>query len=224
MTVEHIDDAGGVGEEVGVVGDHNNSGAFVVDAGELFHHEARGARVEVAGGLVGEDDFGFGDEGASDGDALLLAARELDGEVVGFFLEIEAGENVGGLDAAVGLRGAGIDEGKGNVVEDGEGGNEVEVLEDEADFLRAEAGFFFVANAGDGFAVQEIDTRGGGVEEANDVEEGGFAAAAGTHNHNELAALDGEVKIFERKSLGVAEAVGTRKTFDANQFGRWVNR
>ena len=40
-------------------------------------------RVEVAGGLVGEDHRRFGDERPGDGDALLLAARQLAGPVVG---------------------------------------------------------------------------------------------------------------------------------------------
>ena len=36
-----------------------------------------GLRVEVAGRLVGEDDLGLAHERARDGDALLLATREL---------------------------------------------------------------------------------------------------------------------------------------------------
>ena len=41
----------------------------------------RGARVEVAGRLVGQEDGRVGDERAGDGDALLLAAGELRGVV-----------------------------------------------------------------------------------------------------------------------------------------------
>ena len=39
--------------------------------------------VEVAGRLVGEDQLGVADQGAGDGDALLLAARELARPVLG---------------------------------------------------------------------------------------------------------------------------------------------
>ena len=53
--------------------------------------------VEIAGGFVGEDDFGVGDDGAGDGDALLLAAGELVGVVVFFFFEVEAVESFGGF-------------------------------------------------------------------------------------------------------------------------------
>ena len=44
---------------------------------EQRHHLDAGPRVEVAGGLVGEDDCGSVDQRARDGHALLLAAGEL---------------------------------------------------------------------------------------------------------------------------------------------------
>ena len=60
------------------MGDHDDRLA------ELAHgaaHEVEdlgpGAAVEVAGGLVGEDDRRLAGQGAGDGDALLLAAAEL---------------------------------------------------------------------------------------------------------------------------------------------------
>ena len=65
-----------------VVGDHHDGLTKLVDgvAHELEHLGAR-PRVEVAGGLVGEDDRGVGDQGAGDGDALLLTSGELAGAV-----------------------------------------------------------------------------------------------------------------------------------------------
>src|SRR5918993_1164155 len=47
-----------------------------------LHHIGAGLRVEVAGRLVGEDHGRFADQRPGDGDALLLAAREL-GRAVG---------------------------------------------------------------------------------------------------------------------------------------------
>ena len=66
----------------GIVGDHDHRLAELVDrlAQQPQHVLAR-LRVEVAGRLVGEDDGRFGDQGAGDGDALLLAAGELGGPV-----------------------------------------------------------------------------------------------------------------------------------------------
>ena len=44
---------------------------------EHLHHFLAMLGVEVAGRLVGEDQLGVADQGAGDGDALLLAARQL---------------------------------------------------------------------------------------------------------------------------------------------------
>ena len=53
-------------------------------------HRGRGLGVEVARGLVGEEDLGIADERATEGEALLLAAREGVREAVAGVLEAEA--------------------------------------------------------------------------------------------------------------------------------------
>ncbi len=53
--------------------------------------------VEVSGGFVGEDEVGIGDDGAGDGDALLLSAGELAGEVVEPVAEADEVECGGGV-------------------------------------------------------------------------------------------------------------------------------
>src|SRR2546425_7634710 len=69
--------ATGVGGDVELVGDeHDGQPAAVEALQERQHFHAR-ARVEVAGGLVGQDDGRIVDERPRDGHALLLAAREL---------------------------------------------------------------------------------------------------------------------------------------------------
>ena len=63
--------------EIGVrrrVGDHDDGRAFLVELAEHPHHLLAMRGVEVAGRLVGEDQLGLADQGAGDGDALLLAA------------------------------------------------------------------------------------------------------------------------------------------------------
>ena len=69
--------------DVGLVGDEDDGaarGVEVVQEGE----DVRGrGRVEVAGGLVGQEERGLGHECPGDGDALLLAARELARLVLG---------------------------------------------------------------------------------------------------------------------------------------------
>ena len=109
--------------------------------------------VEVASGFVGHDDIGLVADGAGDGEALLLA----DGKLVGFGLGL-----VGHLD---GLEG-GIDLlmvmilsadalGDGEVLPGGDGGQEIEALEDETDFVASEAGAVGVGELRDVGAVEE---------------------------------------------------------------------
>ena len=67
----------------GVVRDHRRRGAeLAVDALEHLEHELAGLEVERAGRLVAEQHVGPLGDRARDRDALLLAARELRGEVV----------------------------------------------------------------------------------------------------------------------------------------------
>jgi len=122
------------------VSDHDDSVAFAVDALEFVHDGEGRVRVEIARGLVGEDNLWVRDDGAGDGGALLLAAGELEGEVVFFVFHIEAVEGFGGLDEAAGFVVAGVDEGEGDIFDDREIRDEVEVLENEADFFGSQTG------------------------------------------------------------------------------------
>ena len=91
------------------------------------------ARVEVPGGLVGEEDRRLVDDGASDRDALLLAAGELVREPLLLTLESDDPQRLGdGLaDHRAGL--ADDLQREGDVLEDGLVGQQPEVLEHRAD-------------------------------------------------------------------------------------------
>ena len=79
-TVGEEEDALGVGGGDGVMGDHDDRLTELVHRG-AHERQDLGARagVEVAGGLVAEDDLGAAGQGAGHGDTLLLATRELAG-------------------------------------------------------------------------------------------------------------------------------------------------
>ena len=72
--VAQVDLAVGGGRDVGVVGDEDDRPPAGVELAEDAEDLGAGVAVEVAGRLVGEDERRFGDEGARDGDPLLLAA------------------------------------------------------------------------------------------------------------------------------------------------------
>src|SRR3546814_19742803 len=62
--------------------DLDDGDAAPVEIGQQLHDLERAFAVEVAGRLVGEQHVGTGDDGAGDGDALLLAARKLGGRMI----------------------------------------------------------------------------------------------------------------------------------------------
>ena len=63
--------------DVVFVRDQDDRNASAVQRLQERHHLDAGRRVQCAGGLVGEDQLRFVDQRAGDGDALLLAARQL---------------------------------------------------------------------------------------------------------------------------------------------------
>src|ERR1700677_4645516 len=83
FAVAHVEDAVSDLGGLGVVGDHEDG--LVELAAGLAEHVEGGigvVGVEVAGGLVGEDYGGSGNQCSRDGDALLLSAGKLVGAVV----------------------------------------------------------------------------------------------------------------------------------------------
>src|SRR3990167_2891931 len=81
--VHEMHDAFRICGHVGLVRDHQHGDAlFGVQVPEQFHDLLAAVRVEVAGGLVGQQHLRLGDDGARDGHALLLPAREFARRVV----------------------------------------------------------------------------------------------------------------------------------------------
>src|SRR6185437_8052336 len=103
---------------------------------EQLHHHGLVRFVQIAGGFVGEDDAGVVDERARNADALLLAARELGGQVGGAIGEADLTESCGRLalvrHAMEMLR-------EHDVFQCREIGDEMELLEYESDLFSAEA-------------------------------------------------------------------------------------
>lgn len=91
---EHDYDAIGEAEGfIAVVGDEDGSDAGVADdGGEVIDESGAGGGVEGGEGLVEEQQFRLQGEGASEGDALGLAAREIAGVAIGEVIDAEAGQ------------------------------------------------------------------------------------------------------------------------------------
>jgi hypothetical protein len=78
MPVAEFDDPVGDAERSGVMGGHDCCDALGVNHfDEKVDDHPAGPRVELSGGLVGEEEFRTVRQGPGDSDALLFATREL---------------------------------------------------------------------------------------------------------------------------------------------------
>ena len=121
--------------------------------------------VQVAGGFVGDDQHGIGDQGACDGHTLLLSAGEFLGLVVHavaqpnllehFFCQLVP------LFARV-LVAAVIYQRQDHVAQGGGAGQQVVRLEDIAEFGIADGCQLVFIQVADIFAIQDILSRAGG--------------------------------------------------------------
>src|SRR5262245_42390608 len=129
---DHV--AAGVDGDVRLVRDEDDGLALVVQALEDAHDLLRGAGIQVAGRLVGQDQLRVVDERAGDRDALLLSARELARVVVPAVREaddLEAPHRL--LAPPIGAMAVGrVDQRQLDVVERGGPREQIERLEDEA--------------------------------------------------------------------------------------------
>jgi hypothetical protein len=76
-TIEQAHDAPGLVRIARIVGDDADGGASGMQLAEQLHDRFAVLGVQVAGGLVGQENGGLTDHGARDGDALLLTSRKL---------------------------------------------------------------------------------------------------------------------------------------------------
>ena len=172
------------------MGDHHDGGALLVQLGEQVHHLLAILGVEVAGGLVGEDELGVGDYGAGDGHALLLSARELLREVLG---PVGDGHSLHhGRDPLLALRGADVQVAQRqlNVFIYVQFVNQVETLEHEADVTLAEARTSLLFQLTHLLSQQLVGASCGIVQQTQNVEQCRFAAARWSHYSDKFAVLN----------------------------------
>ena len=198
------------------MGDEQEGGAVgAVDLAHHLKHLVGGFGVQIAGGFIGEDEGGVHRQGAGEGDALLLAAGHVGGEVVGPGGEADLAEQVVRALAHGGVREAAIGEdGHHHVFQRREGGDEVVILEDEADGVAAEPGKGCVVQGAGFVAFDEEAALGRAIQQADDVEQGAFAGAGRADEGDEFAAFQSEVDLMQHLHLHRgAEIVGFADIF-----------
>ena len=138
----------------GGVGDHNNGLTGLIDAVEQVQKIICGAGIQRTGGLICKDQFGLGDQSPGHSGPLLLSA----GDFVGVFFKKSGDTKAGGqiFEASVHLRvfHTGQHQRQIDVVLQGEGVQQVEVLKHKAQVIPAEAGELLVLQLGQLLPVQ----------------------------------------------------------------------
>ena len=194
--------------DVRVVGDDHDRLAPGVHPVEDLEDLEAGLAVEVAGGLVGEDQRGLVHERPGDGRPLALSPGELGRAVLCPVREADPVEGRARQLLALRARDPGIQEGELHVAQKRGLGEEVEGLEDEADLLVADGRDLEARELVDVVSLQAVGAGGGGVEAAEDVHEGRLAGAGRADDRHHLPALDLEVDPLQRVNRDLAGVVG----------------
>jgi hypothetical protein len=159
--------------DVQVAGDRHQCGAGL--GGHLLqqgHHRRAGLDVEGAGGLVRQHHPGTTLQRAGDGDPLLLTARQLLRRRLGPGGEADPVEHLQRATSALVVRlAAGVQQRCRHVLPRGPTGQQVELLEDEAERLTAQAGPPPGAQPVGRLAVEQVLPRRRAVEETQQVEQ-----------------------------------------------------
>jgi hypothetical protein len=201
------DDPVRVGGAARVVGHHHDRLAELADRlPQEVQDVGRGVRVEVAGGLVGEDQIGLVDQRPGAGNPLLLTAGELGRAVRETVRDAQLPDQVAepvAVDPGPGQVGR-----EGDVLGRGQRRDQVEGLEDEADLVPAQPGEPGVVEPADVLAAHERLPGRRPVEAGHAVHERRLARARRTHHGGEPGPVDGHVDAVQGVHRRLAAAVG----------------
>src|SRR5215216_4720720 len=202
------DPAAEPGRDPGVVGDHDHRDPAVgVEAGQQLQHLVARARVEVAGGLVGQQHGRLGDQGPGNGHALLLAARELGGPVLEPVPEPDRLQGLGGQAAALPPAQPPVDQRQADVGHRRGPGQQLEALEHEAHDPVADRGQLVPGQPGHVPSVEPQRPRGRPVQPAEQPEQGRLARPARPHDGHGVAPLHHQVDPVKGPHLDPVQAV-----------------
>ena len=148
------------------MGDEQNGGPLVIEGAQLAHHFGSGLGVQVARWLVGHDDGRLGRHGPGDGHPLLLAAGQLHRPVMHPLSQPHFLQGAEGQLPPLPRLHPPVDQGQFHILQGGEGGNQVEALEDKADVFVPDGRKPPGRDEGYILPIQPIFPIGGGVQTA----------------------------------------------------------
>ncbi len=208
LAVAQAHDPFDVGGDIVLVGDHDHRATLGVELAEDLEDLFGGHAVEVAGGLVGQDERRVGHDRSGHRHPLLLASRQLRGHVGHAVGQADPGQRLQGpLAPGLGTH-PGVDQRQLDVVQGGRPRDEVEALEDKADLPVADLGQLAVIEEPDVGAIEQVPAVSGDIETPDDVHERRLPAARRPHDGDEIPPFDGERHPPEGVDLELAHGVG----------------
>src|SRR5262249_47599286 len=180
--IAHAHDAAGPGGDVVFVRHHDDCLAALIEARQKIHNLVAGARVEVAGRLIGQDHVRVIDQSAGDGDALLLATRKLHRPVVQPVAQAHQACQLHTPGARFFVQMAALIEQRHlDILDHRVLRQQIVGLKNETQVAAANFGKLVVVHFGDVLVAEEILTARRTIEAAEQVEQSRFAGARGPH-------------------------------------------
>ncbi len=155
--------------------------------------------VQVAEGLIQQQQLGLRHQGAAQGHPLLLPARKLAGDALGVLAQVHRLQNPFHLLLDDGLIQLFNLQGIGHIVKDGHMGPDGVGLEDHANIplFRGNKGLF-----GADHSAINADFAGGGLfKPGNHPQHGGLAAAGGTQQGDKFFILENLVELLQHHNV-----------------------
>ena len=167
--------------------------------------------------LVGQDERGLRDQGARNGHALLLPARQLRGGVRRALGQAHARQRRAGAGLALGRLDTGIDQGQFHILQRAGACQQVELLEHKANPPVADGSQRIRRQRMHGLARQVVTAAVGQVQATQDVHERGLARARRPHDGHELARVDLQRHAAQRVHGLPAHGVGLGERLRVDQ-------
>src|SRR5580693_29401 len=196
-----LHDAGLLGQasDRGVVGDdHHGQTPFLPKGCQQRHDLVTGAFVQVARRLVGEQYQRLLDQGPGDRYSLLLAARQLRGQVAGPVGQPELGQALRGAFSPFRIRDAKRDQRCLDILLGRQRRYQVEGLEDETDRRCAHMGELGFAQGREVLAAELYGAGAGPVERAENLQQRALAVPGRALDRQPVAIFDDQVDAPER--------------------------
>ena len=192
------------------MGDHDDARiTFMGHFGKQFHHLAATVAVERGSGFVGQDQARFIGQRPCHGNALLLAAGERIGQVVGAVADAQI---VKQLHRPLPCNACGcvIDFQRDlHILQGGKKRNQIGLLEYEAEMMSSEGAQvnLRVFTVHDQFTADDDSPRGRRIDECHCREQRGFTGAAWAQQRDDFATGDAECHVVQGDNLGLTVTI-----------------